>query len=300
MNLIDYVKSLSCHQVYPGDKEIKDKLQDFECGDSSNSRTSSSQEAVSKQMLKRFSNYLSGESKSNLCHDLYYVIESSETVFLFFSLQASQVYNSSFIQPEDLGKLCSLINESEGKDEFTQGTVDLTTFEAMLKAYNLDQYVKDNDTLNKTFLLLSDIVKAREKDRQNNVFANATFPCIEMVNFCKNYKADKIWHNLNFIPSMGASLFWLHIIPIIENVCKLIGCTYVSLYAADESQNGIEKLISYYRQILCFQLIEELSAVKPQYDWECIFLCQKVHVLVERKESFIKEYLVETNREDDV
>lgn len=300
MNLIDFVNSLACEKACPGDKKILDKLQDFECGDFSNSRTTLSEESVSKKMLERFRMYLSDNSESSMCHDIYYVIGNSETIFLFFSLQASQVYNSGFIQPEDFGKLCSLKCQSNGNDEFTKDNVDLQLFQEMLKAYRLDKYVKDEGTLIETFLCLSSMVKAREKDKQNNVFANATFPCIELVNFCKNLKADKIWHELNYFPSMGASLFWLHIIPIIEKMRQSIGCTYVSLFAADESLDNKEKLISYYNQVLFFQNDENLSAVKPQYDWKCIFLCQKVRVLVEHKNSFIKNYLVDTNMEDDV
>lgn len=299
MNLIEFVNSLSCEKVYPGDERVLNKLDSFQCGDNFNPRTTTLGKSVSEKMLKRFKDYLNSKPDSNVIHDLYYIVEDAKNIFIFFSLQASQVFDPGSINPGDLGKLFSLKNQSMGNDDFSKDSVDQSVFKNFLENYGLSQYGKNDEAVANTICYLSMIAKIRENVNQNSVFALQTYPCVEMVNFCKNKAADDGWHKLNVIPNMGATLFWLKIIPIIEHVCETIGCTYVSLFAADESIEK-EKLISYYNQVLFFQKDEKIKAVKPQYDWECMFLCQKVRVLVEQKESFIKNYLVGTDEDNDV
>lgn len=297
MNLKEYVDNLACHKVYPGDKEVLNKLTHFECGDSKNLRTNTSDKSVPEKMLDRFKDYL---SESKRYHDLYYIIENKSTIFLFFSLQTSQLFDADYILPEDVGKLCMLTYGSKGEDEFTSGMVDLNVFKDMLGSYGYGHYAEDDVTVCRTFQVMKKIIEAKESDKQHNLFANSTYPCVELVNFCKNTIADQEWRDAGFMPNLGASLFWIKILPIIEQVSNSVGCTYVSLFAADEDLGGKEKLISYYNQVLFFQSTDKLCAVKPFYDWNCIFLWQEIRELTKRKELFIKEYLIDTNSEDDV
>lgn len=300
MNLKEYVDNLACHKVYPGDKEVLNKLTHFECGDSKNLRTNTSDKSVPEKMLERFKDYLLSEQGSNKFHDLYYIIENDNIIFLFFSLQTSQLFDTDYIHPEDVGKLCEIISNSKGNNEYTEGTVDLELFKSMLTSYGYEYYAKDDEAVNRAFGILIKVIEAKKSDRQHNLFANSTYPCVELVNFCKNTKANQVWHEAGYMPNLGASLFWIKILPIIESVSATVGCTYVSLFAADEDLGGKEKLISYYNQVLFFQATEKLCAVKPYYDWNCIFLWQEIRELTKRKELFIKEYLIDTNSEDDV
>lgn len=300
MNLKEYVDKLVCRKVYPGDQEALNKLTGFECGDLKSLRTSTSDKSVPEKMLDRFKGYLLSERGANDFHDLYYIIENKNTIYLFFSLQTSQLFDTDYIHPEDVGKLCIIIRESKGNDEYTKDTVDLELFKSMLTSYGFEYYAKDDEAVIRAFGVLRKVIEAKKSDRQLNLFANSTYPCVELVNFCKNIKADQEWHDAGFMPNLGASLFWIKILPIIERVSETVGCTYVSLFAADEDLGGKEKLISYYNQVLFFQATEKLCAVKPYYDWNCIFLWQEIRELTKRKEMFITKYLIDTNSEDDV
>ena len=103
------------------------------------------------------------------------------------------------------------------------------------------------------------------------------------------------------MPAMGATLFWYMILPIIEQVSDLIGCTYVSLFAADVDSDDQEqrgKLLAYYQNALSFENRQDLGILKPSYDWKCVFLCQEIQVLSSKKENFEALYLSGVSEDD--
>lgn len=287
MNLRDYVDGLECRRVYPGDEDILNNLQDFKCGDPKDFRT-----VVSESMLDRLKQYIKGEAEEKGLHDIYYVIMDKSVVLFFFSLQTGIVYTPGQIAPSDIGKLCCFAAESMGSEEYNKGNLDVEIFKTYLQSFDCTKYVGDSDKMAAVCEKIVDIMNDSEFGDQNTIFVEATYPCVELVNFCKNLEANEIWEDNNFLPAVGATLFWLKILPIIEMVSDKVGCKYVSLFAADKSEPGDnEKLVSYYGNALKFERPEKLNTIKPKYDWKCVFLCQEIKVLSDYKKQFIRDYL---------
>ena len=88
---------------------------------------------------------------------------------------------------------------------------------------------------------------------------------------------------------MGESLFWLKVVETLEAMHKYVGCQYVYLFAADKEAEG--KLVQYYRVRLKFKSDANLSANKPQFDWQSQFLYQSIEELFEQKNRF-RELLI--------
>lgn len=296
--LKQYIDKLECIKVKSGDKSIQDALEKFDCGDPKNLRS-----CVAYGMLDRFKKYISDDSSS--FHDLYYVIreKDSEEIMLFFSLQASQIFSTEIILPEDVSELKDVYNAATIDDTGYGNLPDPEVIKAQMEMYdNLKSYQDKNAKDFGNFMqLLVKLIECKTQDEQNNIYVDRIIPSIEMVNFCKNNNADKKWHEMGFIPAMGATLFWYKILPIIENVSDTIGCTYVSIFAADVSSGDSDerrKLLAYYQNALSFESKQELCVLKPSYDWECIFLCQEINVLSSKKESFEALYLSNVSEDD--
>lgn len=122
-----------------------------------------------------------------------------------------------------------------------------------------------------------------------------TYPAIEVVEFCSNDNTRAIWKNLGLpeYRKLGECVFWYYIVPKLQKVQELIGCQYVYLFAADSSYD--ENLINYYKNKLRFEQPLTLGANKPQYDFQCTFLCQELNTLVKEQERFFREF----NSEED-
>lgn len=279
MTFYEFVLNLECRRVHQGEEDLLNQLQDFVCGDCDDFRT-----VVSEQMLDRLKHYITSKVDKIGFHDLYYVVLYKSTVLAFFSLQTGQVFNKDVLNPQDVAKLKFLAEQS--KNEI--GNVEPETFQAMVQDGDFGFDSQDDMAVAYVLSRLQEISKRQKEENQRHLYVSSTYPCIELVNFCKNREADGIWRSFGAKSTVGAAIFWMKIVPIIENVCEIIGCEYVSLFAADKSTPGEkEKLVAYYSGVLGFQQPENLNAIKPRYDWECVFLCQKIKNLIEGKNRFI-------------
>lgn len=126
---------------------------------------------------------------------------------------------------------------------------------------------------------------ALEKD--NIIRTKKTFAAVELVHFCAHEPARKKWAEMGMTQSMGKTLFWQFIEPVIRQLRELVGCEYLYLFAADGDREG--KLCSLYRE-LGFDFREDLHVTKPAYDFCCFFMCQDVRKLRTRKKEFQKSY----------
>lgn len=106
---------------------------------------------------------------------------------------------------------------------------------------------------------------------------------VEMVEFCANSALKDEWEEQEFPLSLGAAVFWFLVIPIIESIQALVGCEFVYLFAADVSEDLT--LCSYYSNDLGFKYIDELTVLKPFYD----FSCQPMYLDVKH----VKELIIE-------
>lgn len=296
--LKEYIESLECVKVRRGDKSLQNALERFNCGDPKDPRS-----CVAYNMVDRFKKYISDETSS--FHDLYYIIreKGNEDIILFFSLQASQIFSTKIISPEDISELKNVYEAANVDDTGYGGVPDSDSIKAQMEMFEeLKRYKEKNPKDFDDFLqLLVQMMECKAQDKQNNLYVERIIPSVEMVNFCKNSDADRKWHENGFMPAMGATLFWYKILPIIENVGKLIGCTYVSLFAADVDLDDSDKrnnLLAYYQNALWFESKPDLCVLKPSYDWTCVFLCQEIAVLSAHKDEFEKIYLSGVSEDD--
>lgn len=102
----------------------------------------------------------------------------------------------------------------------------------------------------------------------NKIFVNSTISAIEISQFCMNEK----WIKQNPIAKgCGQIIFYRYIIPIISRMGEYIGCKYIYLYAADETED--ETLIKYYERLGLKKISEiEYCTIFPKYDMSCALM----------------------------
>lgn len=184
-----------------------------------------------------------------------------------------------------------------------------------------------NDPDRATYLLGLADDKAVGKQEENERFAKTaeqehtmnvqdTFPAIDIKFLCrnKNYHPDI---KLNF--KIGIYIFWEIIVPRLLKIADAVGCRYVYLFAADNSEMNRQKpampvmytqdfdpyaddedeneekedvlqLVSYYQRELKFEPVTEYKILKPRFERTCFTLIQEVDKFSENRESVWAEY----------
>lgn len=137
-----------------------------------------------------------------------------------------------------------------------------------------------------------------------------TFPAIDIKFLCRNAQ----YHppiKLDF--KLGVYIFWEIIVPHILKISDMVGCKYVYLFAADNteiylqkkkaipmwtpdydpddedepnegSNDFVRKLVSYYITELKFRQVSEYTILKPHFERTCYTLIQEVASLQEKRE----------------
>ena len=291
----EFINNLVCKKVEPGDTSVLEDLSNFNCGSIDDAFYH-----VSSNMLERFKKYILNAPDSEDIADIYYIVRDDDDIYLFFSLQASSVFYSGTIEPEDFAKLQTAFQWAIGDENEYKGLPDSETFSVILES--LGNVFFRYDTSDITFISTVDrIIQCKNFDNQNNIYVDRSVPCVEMVNFCKNHGLNEKWNSKGIKTSIGATLFWYKILPIIEKVHNIIGCEYFYLFAANVSSDetdGKNKLISYYENALMLNSYENINVIKPQYDWECVFMCQKISVLCDNREEFKRTFLSGLSEDD--
>ena len=126
-----------------------------------------------------------------------------------------------------------------------------------------------------------------EMEKDNIIRTKKTFAAVELVHFCAHAPAKEKWKTLNMGQSLGKTMFWYFIEPLIQQLRGLVGCEYLYLFAADDDRKG--KLCRLY-QNLGFDFRDDIYVTKPAYDFCCYFMGQEVRRLRTRKKEFLKNY----------
>lgn len=129
---------------------------------------------------------------------------------------------------------------------------------------------------------------------ENIIRTKQTLAGVELVHFCAHTPAAAKWEAMGMNPqALGKTMFWRFVVPVIQQVRDLVGCEYLYLFAADEKKYG--KLVGYYNE-LGFEIRQDLCVSKPEYDFGCFFMCQKVTSLRNRRNAFFREYNAPKNQ----
>lgn len=227
------------------------------------------------------------------------------------------------VERECVEKLVKAIkmNNLEG---LSKGERD-AAYELLGDAYALfDEKIKDSDRV--TVLIShaqeqAEIKKEREKasnqvgDSEFVKNVQETYPAIDIKFLCKdaNYKPD-----IEIEFKFGVYIFWEIIVPHILKISELVGCKYVYLFAADNSEvqkmdvqmdntviyskdydmdleedildkesssdEDVKKLVSYYINNLKFRPVSEYTILKPHFERTCYTLIQDVADLQHKRE----------------
>lgn len=125
--------------------------------------------------------------------------------------------------------------------------------------------------------ILDDLREEEKKERNKRILrVFSTYSGIQLVHFCKNVCNEYVWDGLGLGTerSIGEVLFWWFIVPILQELRKLVGCEYAFLFAADASENN--SLVKFYAQSLGFNLCQDFGVSKPFYDWTCSFMSMEL------------------------
>lgn len=145
-----------------------------------------------------------------------------------------------------------------------------------------------------------------EKEHTMNV--QDTFPAIDIKFLCRN-KNYNPGITLDF--KIGVYVFWEMIVPHLLKIAGMVGCKYIYLFAADNSDRNTSKiyepimytpdydpyadeegerkkvlrLVDYYQRELKFEFVTKYKILKPCFERTCFTLVQEVERLQENRES---------------
>ena len=91
--------------------------------------------------------------------------------------------------------------------------------------------------------------------------------------------------------SLGAGLFWKKIIPKVQEAITVVGCRYLYLFAADNSDyEETRSLIRYYKDDFKFDELQDLMIIKSDYDRRCQAMIQDVSEIERDEYTFWARY----------
>lgn len=234
----------------------------------------------------------------------------------------------SFRERECVGKLIEAIRLQDDK-RLNDAERD-TAWELLSDAYGLFDTMSDTNRASYLVAYAQEQAKIKEQkeealkqvDEENVKNVQETYPAIDIKFLCKNanYK-PKISIDFKF----GVYVFWEIIVPHILKISELVGCKYVYLFAADNSESKpeeeqsnlpimyskeynidiedddisniniksepeLKKLVSYYMNNLKFHPVSEYIILKPHFERTCYTLVQSVTDLLTNRERVWGSY----------
>ena len=225
----------------------------------------------------------------------YYLVKTQKgELLLYFSLKCGELYVNLDKQKMDLAintyNALSMLDYDKESTEYKNAFKFLSDNINEIKSYwpDIDAFFADSP------ILLSKknqyLMELQNEINNNMQRVLRTYPAIEIVEFCVNDNAKSIWKSLNMPPKrrMGECIFWHYIVPKIQAIQELIGCQYIYLFAADSTSDRY--LENYYKTVLKVEKPEALGANKPQYDFNCSFLCQELNKMIKERDLFYNDF----------
>lgn len=257
--------------------------------------------------------------------------KKTRKIVYYYALNCGILYKDlntikmSIVEQECVEKLVKAIRQSSS--EKLNSAEKEVAYRLLSEAYALfDEKIEDSDraTLLITYAQEQAEIKEEREEASNQVGdsefvknVQETYPAIDIKFLCKdaNYKPGI---EIGF--KFGVYVFWEIIVPHILKISELVGCKYVYLFAADNSEQekkdvqmdepviyskdydmelredisdsegvsgeDVKKLVSYYINNLKFRPVSEytFSILKPHYERTCYTLIQDVADLPHNRE----------------
>lgn len=222
----------------------------------------------------------------------YYVVKSPKGKILFyFSLKCGLLFDE-FVEVERLRQLKEVLamlvkkrNDSGTSDE------EKTLIDSLLEQVRSKKGLKKVD-------LARVLHKPDVSESLDNILdahttnVGQTFAGVEIVHFCVNDKYRSYWMDSCISQKLGVVVFWKFLVPKVTALMKLVGCEYLFLFAADNTENL--ELVNYYNYYFQFKRSEDHNTAIPLYDFTCKFMYQNTIDLEQRCLAFFDQF----NREE--
>lgn len=216
----------------------------------------------------------------------YYIITTSDNKVLFyFSLRCGLLFEK--VISEELQNLCYAFLEYKPK------TVEMNE---KLKYFQLTNNFSDHEMSTYFNELYSKIRYQKKSLRENTRIGESngvelvpqSLPAIELSHFCKN--EDNKAYSEYLFPNhkLGEIIFWYFVLPVVQNVLKLIGGQYVYLFAVASDEN--QSLVNYYNTLLKFDKEPILGTYKPTYAQSCKFMCLSIKKALDIKKRISEHF----------
>lgn len=208
---------------------------------------------------------------------------------LFFSLKCGEIdvpYNLEKLRTA-LENSQALLDAAYGMDapDWARAIVEKRKVDGVLPEQKFLEFYKRHRRNQQKWSLYTQEIRL---EGENIIRTKQTLAGVELVHFCVHSPAVKRWKEMGMSPrGIGKTMFWEFVVPVIQQVRSLVGCEYLYLFAADSKKSG--RLVRYYHE-LGFAIREDLSVSKPEYDFCCFFMCQKVTSLRNRRNEFFRSY----------
>lgn len=218
---------------------------------------------------KAWADDLEGETK------VYLIKDDEGFLVAFFSVKCGLLYDSheyEKLKGDEL-EFVNLVVEQYEMNLPDKGDV----IQAYYDCYDQIADERKDKLIEIAFQRYDDSEEVRtSKDGSSIKRVHETFSAIEIAHFCKNDCYEYNIDNMMGV-SLGSGLFWEKIIPKIKEVINIVGCKYLYLFAADNSDyEKVRSLVRYYKDDFKFDEIQDLMIIKPDYDRKCQAMIQDV------------------------
>lgn len=234
----------------------------------------------------------------------FYIVRNKQNdVFMFFSLKCGELFDPLFDENEIeagyeeylliLQALKNVESNEDAKNRAIEKIKEISDTKGISMQNALNLILRETKTKHR---MLSVLNKEREAEGNEKIArVSKTYPGIELVHFCTNDRAKKIWESYNLGHPLGEVIFWKKIVPKFFAVQNIVGCEYAFLFAADLSED--RTLINYYDVSLKFEIDDEVGTNKPFYDFTCSFMCQKLSDMKKNQELYFNNFNIDENDE---
>ncbi|MCM1049429.1 MAG: hypothetical protein NC433_13495 [Clostridiales bacterium] len=232
---------------------------------------------------KAWNDDLEGETK------VYLIKDKNDFLVAFFSIKCGLLYDSheyEKLKGDELEFVNLVIEQYE---------MNLSDKDDIIQAYYVCYEQITDERKDKLLEIAYQRYYAAEEERTSNdgryiKRVHETFSAMEIAHFCKNIHYKYNIDDMQGV-SLGAGLFWEKIIPKIKEAICIVGCKYLYLFAADNSDyEQVRSLIRYYKDDFKFDEIQGLMIIKPDYDSKCQAMIQDVSEIERDSIAFWARY----------
>lgn len=224
---------------------------------------------------------------------VYYIVRNAQgEIALYFSLKCGVLFDPNYVRNvmDQFNNNKELMDALENRDT-AQWAKD--HMEEIRRQYGFIPYGKQHrirsnywESKNTKQSVMGDM---ETEPNEKMIRVDEAFPAIELVHFCVNDRIRTEWAAHGMGHPIGEVMFWHFVVPKMLEINQLIGCEYAYLFAADDTTDGT--LLNYYETSLHFEQLKNIGAIKPYYDFFCVFMAKRLFQLSDYRKHSLDKHL---------